>query len=352
MSKYCIVFDTNVLFREYDRYADFTRFSFSATLNTFIDEIEQRDIYDLVSILIPSVVWEEAKKQNLDAYKSKLEEIEKKHNSFKFPFHSLICQNDDYECFLNIKIREYKKELNTRLTKINILPLPKNSCFHKIIHRAYEKRPPFEAQGKKSDKGFKDVILWESILLYKHNHPNVNIILYTNDKMFNEELREEYKKEFNGEEIIFISDKTELELKNKLSEIALEKDDTFPVPEEDELSRLKQYLYSDKFTEDIKEFEKKIIGDTEYLHIIGTEVINLDTIDEPIQETDFISEYTVFATYKIKIKPKDQEPFEDEKYIALNISCTNGTHFQLLDLDKIETENYEPNDSEREYNDK
>ena len=77
MSKYCIVFDTNVLFREYDRYADFTRFSFSATLNTFIDEIEQRDIYDLVSILIPSVVWEEAKKQNLDAYKSKLEEIEK-----------------------------------------------------------------------------------------------------------------------------------------------------------------------------------------------------------------------------------------------------------------------------------
>ena len=52
---YCLIFDTNALFQAYEKKADFTTFSFNSTFENVIDMINQLDIYNQVTIAIPSV---------------------------------------------------------------------------------------------------------------------------------------------------------------------------------------------------------------------------------------------------------------------------------------------------------
>ena len=53
---YCLIFDTNALFQAYEKKADFTTFSFNSTFENVIDMINQLDIYNQVTVAIPSVV--------------------------------------------------------------------------------------------------------------------------------------------------------------------------------------------------------------------------------------------------------------------------------------------------------
>lgn len=56
---YYLIFDTNALFQAYEKKADFTTFSFNATFENVIDMINKLDIYNQVTVAIPSVVWNE-----------------------------------------------------------------------------------------------------------------------------------------------------------------------------------------------------------------------------------------------------------------------------------------------------
>lgn len=45
-----------------------------------------------------------------------------------------------------------------------------NNRFESIVNRAFSKLPPFEGKDKKSDKGFKDAFVWESVLEFALKH--------------------------------------------------------------------------------------------------------------------------------------------------------------------------------------
>ena len=65
---YCLIFDTNALFQAYEKKADFTTFSFNSTFENVIDMINQLDIYNQVTVAIPSVVWNEMEKQIIEKH--------------------------------------------------------------------------------------------------------------------------------------------------------------------------------------------------------------------------------------------------------------------------------------------
>ncbi|MDV0445540.1 hypothetical protein MmiAt1_11230 [Methanimicrococcus sp. At1] len=199
---YVVIFDTNKLFVNYTNSADFTKFNFNLTLNKIIEKVEVLDIYSEISIAIPIVVWEEMKKQEIDAYHKKIkenEEIFKKMSRHKFPNLYLNIEKKDiaYESYIDEKIKEYQNQLKHYSVKIFNLDLPSENKFEKIIKRAFEKKAPFEGIDKRSDKGFKDALLWESVIEFKEKNPNSNIIFYCNDKNFCEILKQEYLELFN-----------------------------------------------------------------------------------------------------------------------------------------------------------
>ena len=107
---YCLIFDTNALFQAYEKKADFITFSFNATFEHVVGMIERLDIYEYVTIAIPSVVWSEMKKQIIEKHDELLVTYKSTISKKQFPEYS-IQENPtiNYPEYIKIKIEEYKK---------------------------------------------------------------------------------------------------------------------------------------------------------------------------------------------------------------------------------------------------
>ena len=187
MSKTLIVFDTNTFYnKSNDLYHTFCPLqNFSNFLN-FLNIKKLRNDYILA---IPKITVKEVIKQKKELIKNKIDDFQKI-NAF-------------FNVKTTIKQIDIENQLRSYLTQhhIRVLPFPKNLL--NIIERAAEKRNPFRKSGENSDAGFKDVILWESILA--HRYKVSSIIFFTRDKDFNEALLvPEFHKKFPNKEIIFI----------------------------------------------------------------------------------------------------------------------------------------------------
>lgn len=67
----------------------------------------------------------------------------------------------------------------------NIIPINKSSAdFERILQRAYMKVPPFITSG--TDKGFKDSLMWLSVIDYFKANGESEIIFVSNDNGFKE----------------------------------------------------------------------------------------------------------------------------------------------------------------------
>lgn len=187
-----VVLDTNLL---KSGSTDFTVVHFVNKLNDIIGEIESNDLYDKVQILIPQIVIDELYEHQKKAYSDKYSSI----RSCKFHTFDII-PHPNYEQWLHDKFIETIDELAVRDAKCIVIPYPDDNTLHKIIKRAVAKKAPFEGKDKESDKGFKDVILWESILKYKHTHITDTIILCSKDaRICDSSLSKEYKEVFDDE---------------------------------------------------------------------------------------------------------------------------------------------------------
>ena len=84
--------------------------------------------------------------------------------------------------------KTYKDGMNRNYTKLfgsNIIPLVADvPTFERVLERAYMKVPPFIAAG--TDKGFKDSLMWLSILEYFSEHGEDNVIFVSSDNGFKE----------------------------------------------------------------------------------------------------------------------------------------------------------------------
>lgn len=87
---YYLIFDTNALFQAYEKKADFTTFSFNATYENVIDMINKLDIYNQVTVAIPSVVWNEMEKQIIEKHDELLLSYRNTITKKLFPEYSII----------------------------------------------------------------------------------------------------------------------------------------------------------------------------------------------------------------------------------------------------------------------
>lgn len=180
--------DTNYLHLR--NFKDYSKFELH---NKYIDvqgRIERMDVTSLFKILIPEIVFEELKQQQLAKFNEDFNDLDSL--SYKFNnsnnFNIKLPEKFDYEGYLNQKISEYKSRNSIETIKLK----NDKDTFNKIINKSIFKLPPFEGKSKQSDKGFKDALIWETILEFAQNNPGQYYFL-TADKGFKKEL----KKEFN-----------------------------------------------------------------------------------------------------------------------------------------------------------
>ena len=214
-----IFFDTNFLRRK--NIDDFSVFHFGNQVEDFIDFLGTNDVVDYYKINISEITTEELKKQINDKYKEELLKLNDSYNKFK-NVHNIkfnVDENLQYDELLEKLMREYFEFYNINIVEI------KNLSLQNLLKRAINKNKQFIGENGNSDKGFKDAVLWESIIEYAKKTKSKRFILFTkNVQDFPKELEDEFEKTTNKRieivnEISIIQEKILLEQSRNTNDI-------------------------------------------------------------------------------------------------------------------------------------
>ena len=173
-------------------------------LKEIIGEIEINDIYTEIKILLPRMVLNELYQQQLEMF----DDLNKRLENVSMP-NMQYDRAFNYGEYLETIFKKAIMELKQGIVAVEVVDFPASDRLNSIISRAIKKEPPFEGKEKHSDKGFKDVLIWESIKEYKEKHINDIIVFYCNDNLLaSNALRKEFKEDFRDE--IYIEQKNAL----------------------------------------------------------------------------------------------------------------------------------------------
>lgn len=161
-------------------------------------------------------MWLEIKQQRKEKISEIIKKLEDIKKSFSIEGVNIEINKINYDKNSDNLLDSVFQNYINRNMITNAMPIVINK--DSIVSRVINKKPPFEGKAKESDKGFKDALLWESIIYYKNTNLNRKIVLYTNDKIFNDKcLSEEYYREFNEEIKIIGKEEEVIDLIKQLS---------------------------------------------------------------------------------------------------------------------------------------
>lgn len=196
-----VFIDTNIL---HSRNEQLDKALFVEKLKEIIGEIEINDIYTEIKILLPRMVLNELYQQQLEMF----DDLNKRLENVSMP-NMQYDRAFNYGEYLETTFKKAITELKQGIVAVEVVDFPASDRLNSIISRAIKKEPPFEGKEKHSDKGFKDVLIWESIKEYKEKHINDTIVFYCNDNLLaSNALRKEFKEDFRDE--IYIEQKNAL----------------------------------------------------------------------------------------------------------------------------------------------
>src|SRR3989344_3552284 len=155
-----------------------------------------------IQVAIPELVLEELKNQQgymFDSDVTKLKSIFEKIKSL--PGNELKISDTDYIKYLDNKSSGYIGYYN-----IKKIDNPPNEILVKLINKSLKKQKPFYKKDSNIDSGFKDAIIWESILEFVKKNKYDKYFFLTDDSDFEDiHLSKEFL-EVSGREIIIVKD--------------------------------------------------------------------------------------------------------------------------------------------------
>jgi len=218
-NKYKVVFDANILYCDEENCLNKV---FNSNIGDVFNFLKSNKVTDLC-LCAPQLVIDERISHRLLMIESQYESFNRVLRNLKVFGHINVKEK-------NFNRNKYKKILNKNVSliikkyKIKIIPTAKIEQ-ELIIKRALDKVAPFYGQGK-GDRGFKDTLIWLSLLKDAKNNKKYNYILVTDDKTgFTPEVCEnEFKKYSTSTFLIkrsisdlkeFVDEKFNLELEYK-----------------------------------------------------------------------------------------------------------------------------------------
>lgn len=200
MLKTYIIFDTNILYQK--KYEDYSKFKLNQVFGDIRGKIERNDVESHFELLVPDITLNELFQQQVEKYEENYNSLISSYLTCK-QLYSIDLKIDEafnYKSYLNEIKDQYIKANN-----INILNNCSQSRFSNIVNRALNKQAPFLGEKGNSDKGFKDAVIWESILEFAINNEGEYIFL-THDKGFKDYLFKEFKEVTNKSITIYNKD--------------------------------------------------------------------------------------------------------------------------------------------------
>lgn len=165
-----IVFDSNFLWKNHSNNIGEV---FNSNLENIIDFVDKHNKEDII-VSIPEVVIEERLTQQAEQVYSLIENTNKAVSELEKIGVKIVLPKKIPEIRVSIKKKTIKYLLDKNVETISVPKLDQDS----LLKRAYERTHPFT----KSDKGFKDTLLWLSILEDARLNPKTDYLLCTKNK--------------------------------------------------------------------------------------------------------------------------------------------------------------------------
>lgn len=192
-----VILDTNKIRANFEWEKDYSSFEPKGDFVKIIEWIEHNRLHGLVTVGLPEMVVEEVVEnrsanfdQELERLRSSLKKLE---NLSSCDFSGIVMPGEDfdYRQFFRKKIGEY---LGGKPFVI-ILKLEKaahGKTLEKVMKKALSKAKPFDNSGR----GFKDALIWETLLNFGDINGYHDVFLLTEDSGF-ESLQGEFGKTFS-----------------------------------------------------------------------------------------------------------------------------------------------------------
>ena len=199
--KYKIVFDTNFLHHDLPDRLDKVFNNNLLDINKFIKKYDIENIF----LAIPDFVIEERLSQRMENIKNTILGIDNKvksFNGFNIKLNLEKIKSKDFKKMLRTRINKFLKE--NKIETIKIVKIDPQI----LIDRSLERIKPFSDTG---NKGFKDTVIWLSILEDAKKNKDKDYIFCTNDKkdFIEENCKKEFKK-YSEEEFKIIENIADL----------------------------------------------------------------------------------------------------------------------------------------------
>ena len=196
--KTLVILDTNKVRNNFEWEKDYSNFEPKGDFLKLVEWVERNKLNELIFIGLPEIVVEELVTTRCENFSEQLETLKvgiKKLGGIScFDFSKIVLPNGnyDYNAFIKAKITEY---IDGKKFVI-ILKLEKAlyaQTLELLIDKVTKKKKPF-----KEKKGFKDALIWETILNLKEVNKYFSVfVLSENEKDFDLDLQEEFKKKFS-----------------------------------------------------------------------------------------------------------------------------------------------------------
>ena len=187
--KIAIIPDTNVFTYSKKRINDLSRLPLDEYYK-ILKTLELNNLTYEVSIFFPEIVLLELLHHLESELNKKCRDLENFKHEFK-NFEEITIINNNWN------IKKFCENLKGfYFEELNIIPIPSdgNLLFNKILDMSINKKPSF-IEGN-SDKGFKDAILFLSLLKFAEDNKYDKYVLFSNDNGFSnniKELQDEFK---------------------------------------------------------------------------------------------------------------------------------------------------------------
>jgi hypothetical protein len=187
--KTLIVFDTNSLRSTDAGEVVYSSFSFGKAYDVINGFIMENKLQNDVSVAVSALVVDEIKIQMERSYKSDLQRLgdtKRRMNGLPHVSAELIgIPDNDFDCseYVELKANNYL-ENNKHVKLLNFSKDQSEQILKSLITRAHKTKPPFFKTAKNSDAGFKDSVIWETLLNYKGVEKYHKVILVTKDEGF------------------------------------------------------------------------------------------------------------------------------------------------------------------------
>jgi rRNA-processing protein FCF1 len=167
-----VIFDTNTVRN-------------TETNNFLGGRIELERFLQVADIVIPETVIQEIKRQKRKSLSTN------KNKFISNPLHKLVGLNEDVTKAFDVD-NYIQKLIDDESIPFDIIDLKNNDVLPQIKELALNKKAPFES-GDNTDKGFKDALIYFSVLEYLQEIPNKNVFVCAKDGR----LKEAFNKHHN-----------------------------------------------------------------------------------------------------------------------------------------------------------